>query len=87
MLFSYTLLFAILTTFVAAAPTVQPVAEQNTVPQLSAPIELLGAAEYLDFRPPPGNPAGWTRLPSADKSVSRFYYLLKDYTDRIRRPR
>jgi hypothetical protein len=132
MLFSYTLLFAMLTTFVAAAPAssdnrgqrpdrgqnpyrqnsnrVQKTNQQKTnrqetnrqeliqqelnrqelnrqelrvnrkqtpVPDLPAPTKLLEATEYLNYNPFSRYEVGWTRLPSASKSVSRFLLFVK----------
>ena len=119
MLFSYTLLFAMLTTFVAAAPASsnnqgqrpdrgqklnrpnpngvqksyrqpnrqQPnrqvfypqgfYREQTPVPDLPAPTKLLDAAKYLNYLSRPLFEVGWTRLPSASESVSRFLLFVE----------
>ena len=86
MLFSYTLLFSMLTTFVAAAPaslhspaehTPTPDLSEDQPPELHAPTKLLEAAKYLNYDSRPLFEVGWTRIPSASESVSRFLLFVE----------
>jgi hypothetical protein len=86
MLFSYTLLFAMLTTFVAAAPFHSPgstASEHSPEPEPEhepLPIDgkaLLDATQYLTHGATYAYTPGWTRLPSTHPSVSRFLLFVK----------
>ena len=79
MLFSYALLFAMLTTFMAAARTSRskkfskPEPEPNPVPALPATgTALLNAADYLTYGSHYAYDPGWVRSPSLRDTVSRF---------------
>ena len=84
MLFSYALLFAVLTTFVAAAPFHSPestMSEHSPEPGPELlPIDgkaLLDATRYLTYGTTHACTPGWTRLPSTHPSVSTFLLFVK----------
>ena len=84
MLFSYALLFAVLTTFVAAAPT--SYSKVPTLPATGAPLDaanhvIVNYLTYGSLHGAHGMPIyepGWTRLLSVQDSVSRFSLFVKN---------